>query len=88
MDSILAELEARKEKLEIEYHEAMSRYRTELVELEHKIVERSKELSVHEIGTDAPVDGWNSEHEGLVKNDKDEGEHLFEREHVYDGGPS
>lgn len=86
MDQILMELEARKEALEKEYHEAMSRYRSELLKLEHEIVERSKTISRTVHGTEAPEDGWNAEHEGVVRIDKREGEHLFEREKVYDGG--
>ncbi len=88
MDQKLMELEARRDKLEKEYHEAMSRYRSELVKLEHEIVERSKEVSRASGGADAPADGWNAENEGVVKNDRQEGEHLFEREQVYDGGQS
>lgn len=86
MDQILMELEARKEALEKEYHDAMSRYRSDLLKLEHEIVERSKAISRSVHGTEAPEDGWNAEHEGVVKIDKREGEHLFEREKVYDGG--
>jgi hypothetical protein len=86
MDKTLMDLEARKEKLEKEYHEAMNRYRSELVKLEHEIVERSKEVSRSGHGTEAPEDGWNAEHEGVVTIDKREGEHLFEREKVFDGG--
>jgi len=86
MDKILQELEAQKTKLEKEYQEAMSKYRSELLRLEHEIVERSKEVSRQGGASDTPEEGWNVEHEGLVKNDKDEGEHLFEREYVYDAG--
>lgn len=86
MDQLLADLEAQKEMLEKEYHDVTIQYRSALLDLEHKIIERSKELSRQEGGADAPADGWNAEHEGLVKEGKREGEHLFEREQVYDGG--
>lgn len=86
MDQILKDLEGQKEKLEKEYQEAMAQYREKLLALEHQIVERSKEVSQETQAQDMPKDGWNAEHEGVVKIDKDEGEHLFEREQVYDGG--
>lgn len=85
MDQILKNLEVQKEKLEREYQDAMLKYRTELLQLDHEIAERNKELSRTGSGSDMPEDGWNAEHEGVVKNEKDEGDHLFEREHVYDG---
>lgn len=88
MDQKLMELEARKEKLEKEFHEATARYRSELLKLDHEIVERSKEVSRAGGGTEMPVEGWNAEHEGTVKNDKNEGSHLFEREQVFDSGRS
>lgn len=86
MDQKLMELEARKETLEKEYHEVLARYRSELLKLEHEIVERSKEVSRTGHGSDTPEDGWNAEHEGVVKIDKREGEHMFEREQVFDRG--
>ena len=86
MDQKLMELEARKEKLEQEFHDATARYRSELLKLDHEIVERSKEVSHAGGGTDSPDEGWNAEHEGTVRTDKGEGKHLFEREQVFDSG--
>lgn len=86
MDQKLMELEAQKEKLEKEYHDAMAHYRAELLKLEHEIIVRSKELSRAGGTVEGPEEGWNAEHEGVVKIDKDEGSHLFEREQVFDSG--
>lgn len=88
MDQLLNELEARKAALENEYHQAMERYRNEILKLEHEIIERSKALSRAGGSVDMPADGWNVEHEGLVKTDQVEGSHLYERERVFDGGDS
>lgn len=88
MDQKLMELEAKREKLENEFHETTARYRSELLKLDHEIVERSKEVSRFGGGTAVPEEGWNAEHEGVVKNDKNEGSRLFEREQVFDSGQS
>lgn len=88
MDKILHELEAKKAKLEKDYQDAMEKYRSELLKIDHEIVERSKVVSQQGGTVDAPKDGWNVEHEGPVKNEEDEGKHLYERERVYDSGKS
>lgn len=86
MDKILQELEARKAQLEKEYQSAMEKYRSDILKIDHEIVERSKVVSQQENHVTGPKDGWNVEHEGPVKNDEDEGDHLYERERVFDSG--
>lgn len=78
MDPRLAELENQKARLEKEYRETMERYRAEILKLDHEIVELSKLLSQEGQGASMPEDGWNAEHEGIVRNDQAESRHLFE----------
>lgn len=78
MDPRLAELENQKARLEKEYRETMERYRAEILKLDHEIVELSKLLSQEGQGASMPEDGWNTEHEGIVRNNQAESRHLFE----------
>lgn len=78
MDQRMKALEEKRALLEKEYHDAMERYRQELLKLDHEIVELSKTLSRSGEGTPMPEEGWNAEHEGVVRNDRQEGQHLFE----------